>query len=254
MTPTTIYLAGPMTGYPEWNHPEFNRVARELRLQGHRVLNPAENGADESKTWEAYMALAVNMLSRSKAVAFLKGWERSRGAKVEHGLARTLGLPCLDAYTLKPLPEPIQEHEEANPLLRANELIFGDRQASYGHPLDDFTKTAFLWTAHLRAKHGYTGPELEAEDVAFMMADVKRSRLMDNPEHFDSQVDGPGYWGCYHRIRMERDWREREAKEKMNEVLHSAALQATRTVNAAAKGMWDRKSACAVAKAEEESK
>jgi len=38
-----LYLAGPMRGYPEFNHPAFHAAAAELRASGHAVFNPAEH-------------------------------------------------------------------------------------------------------------------------------------------------------------------------------------------------------------------
>src|SRR6185312_2641116 len=54
-SPRTIYLAGPMQGYPQFNFPRFNAVAACLRQDGSFVFNPAEkdieraNGVDVSK-------------------------------------------------------------------------------------------------------------------------------------------------------------------------------------------------------------
>lgn len=36
-----IYIAGPMTGYPDYNRAAFNAKASELTAEGHIVLNPA---------------------------------------------------------------------------------------------------------------------------------------------------------------------------------------------------------------------
>lgn len=43
-----IYIAGPMSGLPEFNYPAFNRAAAVLRAQGHHVENPAENPARQA--------------------------------------------------------------------------------------------------------------------------------------------------------------------------------------------------------------
>ena len=40
-----IYLAGPMTGLPEFNYPAFHAEAARLRQLGYHVENPAENSA-----------------------------------------------------------------------------------------------------------------------------------------------------------------------------------------------------------------
>ena len=35
------YIAGPMTGLPEFNRPAFNAAAKEIAASGHVPLNPA---------------------------------------------------------------------------------------------------------------------------------------------------------------------------------------------------------------------
>lgn len=39
-----IYIAGPMTGLPDFNFPAFNDMAAILRGLGYHVENPAEHG------------------------------------------------------------------------------------------------------------------------------------------------------------------------------------------------------------------
>jgi hypothetical protein len=89
---TRIYIAGPMSGLPEFNYPAFNLAARHLRGQGHIVHNPAENPPPACGTWLGYMRMAVTQLAQCDAVHFLPGWEKSKGACVEFDLARGLGL------------------------------------------------------------------------------------------------------------------------------------------------------------------
>jgi nucleoside 2-deoxyribosyltransferase len=86
-----IYLAGPMSGLPEENYPAFNAEAARLRAIGFHVENPAENPAQDS--WQAYMRQAVRQMMTCDAVALLPGWENSRGALIENGLAVGLGIP-----------------------------------------------------------------------------------------------------------------------------------------------------------------
>ena len=38
----TIYVAGPMRGYENYNYPAFDRCSRVLREQGWNAINPAE--------------------------------------------------------------------------------------------------------------------------------------------------------------------------------------------------------------------
>jgi len=48
------YLAGPMTGLPQFNFPEFDRVAASLRSDGLNIISPAE--LDDSETRDAALS------------------------------------------------------------------------------------------------------------------------------------------------------------------------------------------------------
>lgn len=98
-----LYLAGPMSGYPEHNFPLFLSRTAELRAKGYDILSPAEiePNPDGESTWVYYMRKCVVMVAQSDAVAVLPGWENSRGATVEVGLARNLEMPILDSETLE---------------------------------------------------------------------------------------------------------------------------------------------------------
>lgn len=96
-----------------------------------------------------------------------------------------------------------------SPALEAQELVYGDRNADYGHPLDDFSKTAALWTARLQSTGRLaTGAVLTPEDVAWFMVDVKWSREQNSPKR-DNVVDAIGYVLTYWRILRERARRAR---------------------------------------------
>lgn len=71
-------------------------------------------------------------------------------------------------------------------------LVFGDRNVDYGHPVEDFSKTAGFWTV-------YKGVAFTPEDVAQMMSLVKVSRQMHRPKR-DNPVDNCGYQECLQRI------------------------------------------------------
>ena len=90
----TIYLAGPMTGLPDWNYPAFNAAAAELRALGLVVVNPAENfnGATDLPYGE-YIRGNVRKLIECDEVVLLPGWADSRGAKLEMSIACAIGIP-----------------------------------------------------------------------------------------------------------------------------------------------------------------
>lgn len=182
---TTYYISGPMTGMPERNFPLFDSVAEELRDWGHGVINPASNFKGTEVSWEDYMRLSLEQLTCATHVIFLPGWQNSRGARLEYATARVLGLQ-LRTYGPATLDEPVEA--VASDLVRS-----GERQAIYGHPAEDFARTAQLWT-------GILGTEIDSRQVALCMAAVKISRLVSTPEHRDSIVDLIGYAVCFDRL------------------------------------------------------
>lgn len=70
-------------------------------------------------------------------------------------------------------------------LEEAQRLVYGDRNAAYGDPFDDFSKTAALWSVILAAP-------VTPEQVALCMVAVKMSRLLHGYKR-DSVVDLAGY-------------------------------------------------------------
>lgn len=98
----TIYLAGPMSGLPDFNYPAFHAAAAKLRADGHTVLNPAENPEPSPRgdtvTWADWMRLALAQLIQADTVVLLPGWWVSRGAVVEYKLARDLGLAIIEYH------------------------------------------------------------------------------------------------------------------------------------------------------------
>jgi hypothetical protein len=84
-------------------------------------------------------------------------------------------------------------------LIEANKLVHGPRQANYGHPLDDFTKTAKMWSAIL-------GIEVKPEQIALCMICVKISRET-NEHKRDNLVDIGGYAETLFLLHAERQRR-----------------------------------------------
>ena len=200
-----IYLAGPMTGYPGHNFAAFHQAAERLKEAGWDVINPAENfGGRTDLPRSSYMRADAAALVECHAIALLPGWEGSRGAQVEYLLAREMGLPVYDIATLAPMldaPEPTvnlnsrpesQRGDSDDSILdEAKRLTSGSRQADYGHPRDDFARTAAMWDGILAAKLR-DGAAITAMDVPLCLIAVKLARQAHRHKR-DSLVDIAGY-------------------------------------------------------------
>lgn len=90
-----IYVAGPMTGLPDFNYSAFHQAAAVLRAAGHTVTNPAENPVPECGSWLGYMRMSVSQVAQVDCVAMLPGWWNSPGARLEHHIAQKLGLQIM---------------------------------------------------------------------------------------------------------------------------------------------------------------
>lgn len=88
-----IYIAGPMSGLPEFNYPAFNDAEALWANQGYVVLNPARNDdGTGTMAYADYCKAGFIQVLKSDIVALLPGWENSRGAILEFQLAAALDL------------------------------------------------------------------------------------------------------------------------------------------------------------------
>jgi nucleoside 2-deoxyribosyltransferase len=100
----SVYLAGPMRGYPEYNFPAFKDEAKRLRAEGYTVWSPAERDLlegfdpqrDTPKPLSYYLAHDLPQVCQADAVVVLDGWEKSEGAMIEVSLAVSLGKPVYE--------------------------------------------------------------------------------------------------------------------------------------------------------------
>jgi hypothetical protein len=85
----------------------------------------------------------------------------------------------------------------------AKEIIHGDREATYGDPSKNLRAIADLWEMYLhhRGLINEYSDSLRPEDVAQMMILLKVARLINQPDHHDSQVDICGYAALIERIQ-----------------------------------------------------
>jgi hypothetical protein len=105
-----VYIAGPMTGLPEYNYPAFHAAAEAWRAEGWEVANPAEHfDGDQTLPYNTYMRAGVAALTDCDLIAFLPDWEKSAGSQRERTVAKVLDIP--EWKGLKPmLLHPYEHH------------------------------------------------------------------------------------------------------------------------------------------------
>ncbi len=96
-----LYLAGPMTGYADFNKPAFHAEAKRLRSLGYEIVNPAEINEGIDGDWDLCMKRDVAQLIWCDGVALMRGWDKSRGASIECRLAVDLGLKVFHCAMLE---------------------------------------------------------------------------------------------------------------------------------------------------------
>lgn len=191
---TIYYIAGPMRGYPRYNFDAFLDAARDLRRRGFDTINPAQldldHGFDPDRDpvtpefMDQAMRRDIAGVLAAGGLVLLPGWERSTGARAEKALAEWRGIPVL-------LYPSLVEVSQESILLEAERLTDGDRQAQYGPPEQDFSRTAAMWNALF----GWTAT---ARDVAMAMICLKLSRQTHQNKR-DNWTDIAGYAKCGHR-------------------------------------------------------
>lgn len=87
-----IYVAGPMTGLPDFNYPAFRAAAAQLRTFGFEVEDPSTNSNPTPDDYHGWLRAGLAQLIRCDGVALLEGWEASGGARLEVNVGATLGL------------------------------------------------------------------------------------------------------------------------------------------------------------------
>ena len=88
-----LYVAGPMSGYPECNYPAFNRAEHQLVLAGFQVVNPAGVHIDTQHHYVDLLRADLLEMLTCHGVATLDNWWESVGARNEVQVAGTLKMP-----------------------------------------------------------------------------------------------------------------------------------------------------------------
>ena len=89
-----IYISGKITDNANYKA-QFSSVEKHLQDLGYSVINPARLELPDGATWADYMRHDIKLLCDCDAIYMLHGWRESAGAKIEHKLARDLGMKII---------------------------------------------------------------------------------------------------------------------------------------------------------------
>jgi len=148
----TLYLAGPMSGIPQFNYPEFHRIAKELRDAGYNIISPAEQDSPEmqkeamastsgliagempvdnrnlktaGESWGEVMARDVRLIfEKCDGVVVMKDWGKSRGARLEVFVANVTGR-AIFVYEGAGRVRPMAESEYLHGILSSATVLGG---------------------------------------------------------------------------------------------------------------------------------
>jgi hypothetical protein len=108
-----VYIAGPMTGYPQWNFAAFDAAAADLRQRGYEVVNPVDLDRDvgfdpatsSPEDFDLVSAIRrdVEALVTCQLIALLPGHENSKGATAERHIAYWAGLDVVEYPSMAPI-------------------------------------------------------------------------------------------------------------------------------------------------------
>lgn len=110
-----LYLAGKMSGVPQYNFPAFIEAAKRLREQGYEIVSPQEMDTELgiapdalaspdgktklSMTWGDLLSRDVKVIADTvDGIVFLPDWWESRGARLEAFVALLTGKKQFGLY------------------------------------------------------------------------------------------------------------------------------------------------------------
>ena len=114
--------------------------------------------------------------------------------------------------------------KEQSILTEAQAFVHGDRNSDYGHLLDDFSRTAAIWTALLGGKPGATARASSRKTLACAWS-ASSSRQINRPKR-DNPTDAAGY------CETVRDGGDEKARREIPALISDGSHRSTGSINA----------------------
>ena len=108
LDPLRVFISGPISDKPKLNRPAFEHEENLLKESGHNTFSPfhiippapevyeewERLGYEEAakKEWQYFMRICIGQIPLCDEMRMLPHWQNSHGARLEHQIARELGL------------------------------------------------------------------------------------------------------------------------------------------------------------------
>lgn len=92
-----IYISGRITGVSNYEE-KFAAAEREIKngIDPNAIIfNPTKLKLEGEPSWSDYMKCDICLLVDCDTIFMMKGWRRSKGARLEHHIAKKLGFTII---------------------------------------------------------------------------------------------------------------------------------------------------------------
>lgn len=91
-----VYISGAIEHHDLKERKEIFRAAEvDLVLAGYEVINPFNNGVPQTAHWREHMRVDIGLLLGCDCIYMLRGWELSKGCKLELDVASSCGIDVM---------------------------------------------------------------------------------------------------------------------------------------------------------------
>lgn len=88
-----VYISGAIAHHDlEERRRAFGHAESYLSIIGYEPVNPFNNGLSQDAHWMKHMRADIRLLLDCDYIYMLKGWEKSKGAKLELDVASSCGI------------------------------------------------------------------------------------------------------------------------------------------------------------------
>lgn len=93
-----VYISGKITGVSDYKERFEDAISEVLNGidSNAEIVNPVSIGSKcLSGLWKDYMKLDIKEFIECDVIFMLKGWRKSKGARLEHKIAKSIGLSII---------------------------------------------------------------------------------------------------------------------------------------------------------------